>query len=278
MPDAASSHAAPKTPRNILITGATGAIGGALAKEYAAPNTRLILHGRRQEALQSLASHCRQQGAEVVTADIDLCDDASLFAWLEHLCMPEPPDLVIANAGMNINHASDGNGERWAQASALLDINLRVPMAMLNYLAPRMRQRGAGQLVLMSSLAAYHGLPVTPSYSASKAGIKAYGEALRGWLAADGVGVTVVMPGYVSSRMCHAMPGPKPFLWQPERAARFIRRGIARNRARISFPFPLNFGSWWLAVLPAALSQRCLAWLNYGATSDDDSRKEDQTS
>ena len=185
-------------------------------------------------------------------------------------------DQLVVDAHVD-HRAWNRQGERWTQASALLDINLRVPMAMLNYLAPRMRRRGAGQLVLMSSLAAYHGLPVTPSYSASKAGIKAYGEALRGWLAADGVGVTVVMPGYVSSRMCHAMPGPKPFLWQPERAARLIRRGIARNRARISFPFPLNFGSWWLAVLPAALSQRCLTWLNYGATSDGGSRKQDRT-
>jgi len=276
MPDAASKTA-PKTPRCILITGATGAIGGALAREYAAPGIRLILHGRRHEVLQPLASHCRQLGADVVVSDIDLCDDTALFAWLDWLCVPEPPDLVIANAGMNISHASDGKGERWAQASALLEINLRVPMAMLNYLAPRMRKRGRGQLVLMSSLAAYHGLPVTPSYSASKAGIKAYGEALRGWLAADGVGVSVVMPGYVNSRMCHAMPGPKPLLWQPERAARFIRRGIARNRARISFPFPLNFGSWWLAVLPAALSQRCLAWLNYGAPSGSGTPKGDQT-
>ena len=71
------------------------------------------------------------------------------------------------------------------------------------------------------------------------------------------------MPGYVKSPMCDAMPGPKPFLWLPERAARHIRRGLARDAARISFPFPLNWGSWWLAVLPAALSLRILGWLGY---------------
>lgn len=248
----------------ILITGATGAIGGALARQYAALGVRLILHGRQQDSLRSLADACQRQGAEVTTASIDLCDDDALFAWLAQLCEPEPPTLVIACAGMNISHVDDDNGERWQDASGLLAINLRAPMAMLNYLAPHMRKRGHGQLVLMSSLAAYHGLPMIPSYSASKAGIKAYGEALRGWLAAYGVGVSVVMPGYVSSRMCHAMPGPKPLLWQPERAARHIRRGVARNRARISFPFPLNFGCWWLAVLPAGLAQRFLKWFNYG--------------
>ncbi|MDI4636229.1 MULTISPECIES: SDR family NAD(P)-dependent oxidoreductase [Halomonadaceae] len=255
------------SPHRVLITGATGAIGAALARTYAAPGTQLILHGRRQDILQDIAQQCRAQGAEVRTHEIDLCNEQTLFSWLEGLCDPTPPDLVIANAGMNTDIGEHGEGESWEAVSDLLDINLKVPMAMLNHLGKRMRVRGSGQLVVMSSLAAYHGLALTPSYSASKAGIKAYGEALRGWLATSGVGVTVVMPGYVSSKMCHDMPGPKPFLWQPARAARCIARGIERNQARISFPFPLNLGCWWLAVLPAGISQRVLSWLGYGGNS-----------
>ena len=72
------------------------------------------------------------------------------------------------------------------------------------------------------------------------------------------------MPGYVQSPMCDAMPGPKPFLWTPEQAARAILQGLARNKARISFPFPLNFGCWWVAVLPAGVSQQIVRWLGYG--------------
>lgn len=252
----------------IVITGATGAIGTALARHFAsrgntAQGSHLILHGRRGDILENVANDCRQRGATVETSQIDLNDDGALFDWLGSLCEPAPPDIVIVNAGMNINIGEDGQGESWDDASRLLEINLRVPMAMGNFLGKRMRAAKQGQLVLMSSLAAYHGLPVTPSYSASKAGVKAYGEALRGWLAPHGVGVSVIMPGYVSSRMCHEMPGPKPFLWSPERAAKRIADGIARNRARISFPFPLNFGCWWLAVLPATISQRLLHWLGY---------------
>ena len=73
----------------------------------------------------------------------------------------------------------------------------------------------------------------------------------------------MVLPGYVSSPMCAAMPGPKPWEWPPEKAAQVIQRGVAKNRARISFPFPLNFGCWWLAVLPAGLSQRLLRLVGY---------------
>ncbi|CAM3378711.1 SDR family NAD(P)-dependent oxidoreductase [Halomonas lysinitropha] len=253
------------TPRRVLITGASGAIGGALARAYAAPDTGLILHGRRREPLESLAAACRQQGAKVEVATADLTDDASLAAWLETLCAAGLPDLVIANAGQNTRVGPAGALEPWQEVSDLLAINLRVPMAMANILAPRMAIRGSGQLVLISSLAAWYGLPVTPAYSASKAGLKAFGEALRGHLAPHGVGVTVVMPGYVSSRLCHAMPGPKPWEWPPEKAARVIRAGIEANRARLSFPFPLNFGCWWLAVLPAGLSQRLVRLVGYGS-------------
>jgi short-subunit dehydrogenase len=131
-----------------------------------------------------------------------------------------------------------------------------------------MRMRGRGQIALVSSLAAYFGLPVTPAYCASKAGLKAYGEALRGWLAPQGVKVNVIMPGYVKSPMCDDMPGPKPFLWSPERAAKTIQRGLARDKARISFPFPLNWGTWWLAVLPACVSTRIVRWLGFGGHGD----------
>lgn len=254
----------PPAPTRILITGASGAIGAALARSYAAHGIELVLHGRRQAALEALAEACRARGAAVELSNVELTDETALAAWLDALPLP---DLVIANAGQN-SHAAPGElMEAWPDSRRLLAINLQVPMAMAQRLAPRMAERGRGQLVFVSSLAAWHGLPLTPSYSASKAGIKAYAEGLRGRLAAHGVGVSVVMPGYVSSPMCAAMPGPKPWELPPERAARRIVRGISRNRARISFPFPLNVGCWWLAVLPAGVSQRLLAWMGYGGRS-----------
>jgi short-subunit dehydrogenase len=247
----------------ILITGASGAIGGALAREYAAPGVTLILHGRNRTGLEMLARECAACGAQPKIICQDMRDLDGLRRWASQMARETLPDLVIANAGMNLDIGPDGEGEQWEDILALLEVNVRAVIALVDAVLPALRARKSGQIALMSSLAGYFGLPVTPSYCASKAAVKAYGEALRGWLAPEGIKVNVIMPGYVDSPMCRAMPGPKPFLWTPERAARVIRRGLDANRARITFPFPLNVGTWLLAVLPAEISTRILRVIGY---------------
>ncbi|WP_447955832.1 SDR family NAD(P)-dependent oxidoreductase [Vreelandella sp. EE7] len=254
--------AAPAT-QCVLITGATGAIGGALARLYARAGWHLVIHGRNTQALDSLARECEAAGARVTCSSADITDESALAEWLHGVCAEQVPDVMIACAGKNTHPQGPGELEAWQDVQALLDVNLKTPINMTQHLVPAMKARRKGQLVLISSLAGWHGLPSTPSYSASKAGIKAYGEGLRGLLAPFNIGVTVVMPGYVTSPMCNAMPGPKPFEWPPERAARVIKRGIDANRARVSFPFPLNFGTWWLAVLPASVSQWLIKRLGF---------------
>lgn len=254
--------------RYIVITGASGAIGSALALEYAVPGVVLWLQGRRDEALKTLARQCEARGAELRTDAFDLRDFAALLDWTRQVVTQGAPDLLIVNAGMNTHIGPQGEPEPWEEVEALLDINLKAAMLLVQTVLPAMRAARRGQIALVSSLAAYFGLPVTPTYCATKAGLKAYGEALRGWLAPEGIRVNVIMPGYVKSPMCDNMPGPKPFLWTPERAAKVIRRGLERDKARISFPFPLNWGTWWLAVLPASVSIRIVRWLGYGRHVD----------
>jgi len=246
--------------RRILITGTTSAIGGALAELYAQRGVLLYLHGRNEEKLTEVAGRCEAKGAKVVTRLLDVRDFSALRGWLKTL---DALDLVIVNAGMNTHIGPAGEPEPWDEVEALLDVNLKAAMVVVQAVLPAMRARGRGQIALLSSLAAYFGLPVTPAYCASKAAIKAYGEALRGWVGPQGIRINVIMPGYVKSAMCDEMPGPKPFLLQPEKAAKVIRRGLARDKARISFPFPLNLGTWFLAVLPAGLSIRILRLLGY---------------
>ena len=251
------------SPRCILITGATGGIGGALAPAYAAPGVTLILQGRRLDRLEEMAGECRALGARVLLEALDVRDLDELRAMVRRVSEAEQPDLVLVGAGLNTAVGSNGEAECWDDSRALLEVNVMAALATVEAALPAMRARGHGQIALFSSLAGWRGLPVTPTYSASKAAIRVYGEAIRDWLAPEGVKVNVILPGYVESKMCFEMPGPKPFLWTAEKAARRIKRGLAANQARISFPFPLNLGTWLLGVIPQRLSSFILRGLNY---------------
>jgi len=246
-------------PRSVLITGATGGIGAALAAAYARPGRKLFLQGRREERLRELARECERRGAEVAAKPLDLLHMPALLAWLEAIA--PHVDLAIVNAGVTSNVRA---GEGWPEIDRLLQVNVRAALATAALLAEAMRQRRRGQIALMSSIAGYFGLPLTPAYSASKAALKAYGEALRGALADDGVEVNVVMPGFVRTPMSDQFPGPKRFMLSPEDAAARIVRGLERNQARIAFPFPSSFAMWALAALPAAAAGRILRASGYG--------------
>lgn len=250
------------SPRHILLTGATGDIGRALALAYADAGTTLSLTGRDAGKLERVAEQARQRGAVVHTQVMDIADSADVRRWVRETDDRLPIDLVIANAGIT-SHIRDGS-EDWWLTEQLLDTNLKGALATLDPLIPAMRARGRGQIALISSLSAYYGLPLTPAYCASKAALKAYGEALHGWLGPQGIRVSVVLPGFVKSAMSDRFPGPKPFMLSAEQAAGRIRRGLERGKARISFPFPLDLGMWCLSVLPPALSSRILRLMRYG--------------
>ena len=121
-----------------------------------------------------------------------------------------------------------------------------------------MLPRGAGQIAIVSSLASFRGFPGAPAYSASKAAVRVWGEALRARHREDGIAVSVICPGFVVSRMTDRNLFPMPLLMTADRAARIIRRGLARNRGRIAFPWPTYFVSWLLGVLPPFLGDRLL--------------------
>jgi short-subunit dehydrogenase len=252
-------------PRTVLITGASGGIGAALARAYAEPGRTLVLTGRDGERLGRVAADCRDAGATIETHGLDLRDTAALLDWLGELDARLPLDLVLVNAGVTSSIGRDGDGESWDAIEGLLAVNVNAALATAQGVLPGMRARGAGHIVFISSIAAYFGLPITPSYCASKAALKAYAEAWRGWLGPEGIAVSVVCPGFVESEMSRQFPSPRPFLWSPERAAATIRRRLRRRPARISFPFPLSTGMWWLGVLPVDLSLKILQWMGFGA-------------
>ncbi len=237
-------------PKSIVITGGSSGIGAALARGYAAPGVSLGLTGRDPARLAAVAEACRAAGAEVAAAVIDVRQREALAAWLAERDRARPLDLVIANAGISAGTGSFG--ETAEQVREILSVNVDGVVNTALAAAELMRPRRRGQIALMSSLAAFRGFPGAPAYCASKAAVRVWGEALRGMLHGEGLGVTVICPGYVRSRMTAVNDFPMPFLMEAERAAGIIRRGLAADKARIVFPRRLFAAVWLLGLLPPA--------------------------
>lgn len=235
-------------PRSLLITGASSGIGEALAKRYATPGVALALTGRDGERLAAVAASCRAKGAAVDSAILDVTDCEGLRAWIWRMDDRAPLDLVVANAGI-----SAGMGRAREDESAtrrVLAVNVDGVLNTVFPVLPRLAARRRGQIALVSSLAAFRGLPTAPAYSASKAAVKSLGEAWRLQLAPDGVRVSVVCPGFVTTRMTAKNKFAMPFLMSAERAAEIIARGLARDQGRIAFPWPTASVSWLMGALP----------------------------
>lgn len=240
-------------PQVILITGASSGLGAALATTYAQANVTLLLTARHQERLEKVAAQCQKQGAKVeMLANCDIRTREPLASWIKAMDQDYGIDLVIANAG--ISSGTEGGSESYKQIKAIFDCNIYGVIHTIQPLVEAMQQRKQGQIALISSLAGYRGLPSSPTYSASKSAVKIYGEALRGQLSKDGVGVSVVTPGYIKSPMTDVNDFPMPFLVDTDKAARYIQRKLRLNPARIAFPFPLYWVVWLTSCLPPWLT------------------------
>lgn len=223
-------------PRSIVVTGASSGLGAALAASYAAPGIRLGLVGRDPARLDATAAACSTRGAAVVQARLDVRDADPLATWLHGFDDAGPVDLVVAAAGISAGPQQGDAVEPPGFAQRQVAVNLLGCMNTVEPLLPRMVARRQGQVAVVSSVAGLRGLPYSPGYSASKAGVRAYGDALRGLLRPHGIRVSVVIPGFFDTPMTDRFHGDKPFMLSLDRAAALTRRGLDRGAARIVFP------------------------------------------
>jgi NADP-dependent 3-hydroxy acid dehydrogenase YdfG len=239
---------------SILITGAAGGIGSALAKAYAAPGVHLFLGDIEAERLESIASQCRSLGAQTWSTPVDVTDRKAMATWITQSHQIRPLDLIIALAG--ISRGTFSREETPEETREVFGVNLD---GMLNTVEPAIllfRQNGRGQIGLTSSLAGIRGFPVAPSYRATKAAIRVYGEGLRSRLHRENISVAVINPAFVKSSMTDANPYPMPFLVSAERAARIIKNKLAKGKARICFPWPFAVGAFFFSLVPPSWIDR----------------------
>ncbi len=190
----------------ILLTGASGGIGQAIARALAARGGRLILTGRRAEVLEPLAS---ELGGRALAADL-----ADRDAPARLVAEAGPVDILVANAALPASGTLDDYTQE--EIDRALDVNLRAPIALAKLLADPLARQGRGHLVFISSLSGKSAQPGGSLYSATKFGLRGFALALREDLRNDGVGVSTVFPGFVRDAAC----SPRPASRCPEASAR----------------------------------------------------------
>jgi short-subunit dehydrogenase len=241
--------------RSVLLTGATGGLGHAIARRLRAAGAELVLTGRRAEVLEPLAI---ETGARSVA--VDLADPAQVERLArEHAGV----DALVANAGL------PGSGLLTSfsieEIDRALAVNLRAPMVLARVLSEPMVARGSGHLVFMSSLAGKVGTPRSPVYSATKFGLRGFAQSLREDLRPSGVGVSAIFPGFVrDAGMFHdtgtKLP-PGVGTVSPQDVADAVVRAIERNRGEVDVaPVGLRAGAKAAGLAPdlAATVQRKL--------------------
>lgn len=221
---------------SIVITGASAGLGQALALLYAGPDRTLGLLGRNSERLEAVARRCRDKGARVVLGTPDVTDGAALEQWVRGFDAEHPIDLLIVNAGAFTGHGPDRAPESVAEITWLLRTNLEGAILTITAALPMLRARRRGRIALVISLAALQPLADAPAYSASKAGLLAYGEALREWLMPDNIAVSLIYPGHIQTAQVAHHVGALPLIVSAEAAALTIKKGLDRGRSFIAFP------------------------------------------
>jgi uncharacterized protein len=229
----------------VLLTGATGGIGLAIARTLHGRGAELIVTGRRVEVLEPLAA---ELGARALA--VDLADRAEV----ERLASEAGEvDILVANAALPASGPLDSYSVE--QLERALDVNLRAPIVLAHELLPAMLERRRGHLVFMSSLSGKAVSPGTALYAASKFGLRGFAGSLRADLHNSGVGVSAVLPGFIRDAGMFAeadveLP-PGVGTRTPQDVADGVVKAIVQNRGEVEVaPLQLRASTIFASLAP----------------------------
>lgn len=225
--------------KNVLITGAGSGIGKSVALHHARLSHNLFLIGRRREKLEATKIEALLAGArhvEVFPLDVRIKD--SLENVIFTVDDTFPLDFAYVNAG--VSAGTLGGEESALQVKNLIDTNIFGAIFTLHAALLRMKKRGTGNIVVLSSVASFFPLPSAPTYSATKVFIRNYAESLAISCKRNSkICISVICPGFVETEMTAINEFRMPFLIKPEKAASLIYKAALKGKLRFIFPWPM---------------------------------------
>jgi len=251
--------------RTVLVTGASSGIGRALAEAFAAAGARLALTARRQEQLEALADEVAGSGKpRPAVIPADLCEpDASARVYEQAAAALGPIDVLVNNAGLGF--VGPFTQARPADTDRMIDLNVRALLHLTHLALPGMLERGRGWILNVGSGAAYLPMPYLAAYSATKALVLSFSEALWAECRRKGVRVTCVNPGTTRTEFFDHHPrtplrdklleGAMP----PERVAAIALDALARGRPAVTCGLGNRVGIGLGRLLPRRWIARLLA-------------------
>ncbi len=247
--------------KKILITGASSGIGENLALSLAPLKTYLALLGRNDEKLKDLQEKCKALGAQASIYAVDVADRKSMQEMASDLLQKwGGVDIVIANAGLGgLNPGDQFDLDIHDQFVA---VNFQGTVNTLMPFIPSMIEKRAGQLIAISSMACFRGLPAAASYSSTKAAQRIFMESLRVDLRKHGIAVGSIHPGFVESAMTRHNEFQMPFKVSVKKSSQHIIKAIAGKKAIYLYPFPMKLLTFLNIHMPTWLYDRILPFLS----------------
>jgi short-subunit dehydrogenase len=225
--------------KRVFLTGASSGIGEALAVALAKKGAILGLLARRKELLEKLAKDCEAAGGSARVFACDVTNEADVLnAADDFFAEFNRIDILIANAGIGGNDA-ETRALKPLAVKKVIDINLLGAVNSVHAVLPRMLERGSGQIVAISSLAGFRGLPKSAAYSASKAGMTAFFESVRLDVKHLGVDVTIIQPGFIRTPLTSGRSSKMPFLMDLDAAIPLFIKAIEKKKKFAAFPWQL---------------------------------------
>jgi len=239
--------------KNVVITGASSGIGAALAQAFASKGYNLGLAARRSDKLETLARELEDKyQVRVAIATLDVQDDSTIAAALSGLAQSLGQiDMVVANAGISgVRRSGSGN---IAIDKAIIQTNLIGAIATLDAATKIFLAQGHGHLVGMSSFSAFSPLPASAAYSASKAALTNYMNAMRLELINKKIDVTIIHPGFIKTDIAPQME-KYPFVIEADVAAQQMVRAIESKKVNVIIPnMPWKAAKGLMALMPDPL-------------------------